>query len=95
MRINRPTLTAMSFAIAAILSLVAAAFSVQLVEDYSEIEIRSVMDRNGLTWAEVEADGLRVVLAGTAPTEALRFRALSLGGFPCRQSERLSFEKRA
>lgn len=80
MRVTRTTLTVICFAAAAFLSLVAAMFAVQLVEDTSEIEIRGVLDRNGLTWAEVEADGLRVVLAGTAPTEALRFRALSLGG---------------
>lgn len=80
MRGTRTILTALSFAAAAALSLTAAVFSVQLVEDNSEIKMRSMLDRNGLTWAEVEADGLRVVLAGTAPTEALRFRALSLGG---------------
>ena len=51
-----------------------------MIEDSSEINVRNVLDRNGLTWAEVEADGLRVILSGTAPTEALRFRALSLVG---------------
>ena len=80
MRITRLSLTAIAFVLAALLSLVTASMSVQLVEDTSEIQIRGVLDRNGLTWAEVEADGLRVMLAGTAPTEALRFRALSLTG---------------
>ena len=31
-------------------------------------------------WTEVETDGLQVYLAGTAPTEAARFRALSVAG---------------
>lgn len=80
MRITRLSLTAICFVFAAALSLVTASMSVQLVEDTSEIEMRGILDRSGLTWAEVEADGLRVLMAGTAPTEALRFRALSLAG---------------
>lgn len=68
------------FVTAGVLSLLTANASVKLVEDSSEIAVRDVMDMNGLTWAEVEADGLRVILAGEAPTEALRFRALSLAG---------------
>ncbi|MEM1073707.1 MAG: OmpA family protein [Pseudomonadota bacterium] len=80
MRRSRIYLIASAFIAAAGLSLVAARFSVQIVEERSEIEIRSTLDRNGLTWAEVEADGLRVIMAGMAPSEALRFRALSLAG---------------
>jgi OOP family OmpA-OmpF porin len=71
---------ASAFLIAAGLSLIAANFSVQLVEDNSEIQVRHILDRSGLTWAEVEADGLRIIMSGVAPTEALRFRALSLAG---------------
>ncbi|MFK7744544.1 MAG: OmpA family protein [Roseobacter sp.] len=77
---SRFQLITIAFSVAAGLSLLAANFSVKLIEETSETDVRSTLDRNGLTWAEVQADGLRVVLAGVAPTEALRFRALSLTG---------------
>ncbi|WP_436399468.1 OmpA family protein [Roseobacter sp. S98] len=80
MRNTRLILISAAFVIAAALSLVAANSSVKLVEESSEIGVREVLDLNGLTWAEVEANGLQVMLAGTAPNEALRFRALSLTG---------------
>ena len=73
-------LVLIAFSLAAGLAIVAATMSAEMIEDSSEINVRNVLDRNGLTWAEVEADGLRVILSGTAPTEALRFRALSLVG---------------
>lgn len=73
-------MTIAAFVAAAAVALVAANSSVQLVEDSSEIGVRDALDANALTWAEVEADGLRVLLAGTAPNEALRFRALSVAG---------------
>ncbi|WP_298837832.1 OmpA family protein [uncultured Roseobacter sp.] len=80
MRNTRLPLITAAFVVAAALSLVAANSSVKLVEESSEIGVREVLDLNALTWAEVEANGLQVVLAGTAPNEALRFRALSLTG---------------
>lgn len=80
MSLSRIHLVLSAFAIAAAASFFAARFSVQIIEERSEIEIRQALDRSGLTWAEVEADGLRVMMAGVAPTEALRFRALSLAG---------------
>jgi len=55
-------------------------FSVKLIEDKSEIGVRSEFDKSGMTWAEVEANGLQVIIAGVAPTEALRFAALSTAG---------------
>ena len=80
MPLSRAYLNATAFALAAGASLLAAQFSVTLIENNTETEVRYILDRNGLTWAEVEADGLRVMMSGTAPTEALRFRALSLAG---------------
>ncbi len=80
MPLSRPHLVLSAFALAAGASLLAASYSVQIVEERSEIEIRQSLDLRGLTWAEVEADGLRVMMAGIAPTEALRFRALSIAG---------------
>lgn len=80
MPLSSYTLITSAFVTAAAVALVAANSSVQLVEDSSEIGVRDALDRNALTWAEVEADGLRVMVAGTAPTEALRFQALSVAG---------------
>ncbi|MEP2641824.1 OmpA family protein [Roseobacter sp.] len=80
MTLPATVLTASLFVTAAVAALVAANASVQLVEDASEIGVRDALDTNALVWAEVEADGLRVMLSGTAPTEALRFRALTAAG---------------
>ncbi|MBW4707215.1 OmpA family protein [Roseobacter sp. YSTF-M11] len=80
MRLTYYSLVISAFVAAAAVSLFAANSSVQLIEDSSEIGVRDALDTNELVWAEVEADGLRVTLAGTAPNEALRFRALSVAG---------------
>ena len=65
------------FAAAAGLSLVAATYAVTGVEQNTEIAVRRTLDTNGHDWAEVQADGLRVILSGTAPDETRRFNALS------------------
>ncbi|WP_252731351.1 OmpA family protein [Lentibacter algarum] len=62
------------------MSLVSAQFAVKLVEETSEYSVRKALDENELTWAEVYADGLQVVLTGTAPSEAQRFLAISTSG---------------
>ena len=80
MRLSAIFMIALTFAAAAVVSLVAASFSVQLIEDTSEIGVRDALDDQGMTWAEVQADGLQVTVAGIAPTEAVRFRALSTAG---------------
>ncbi len=69
-----------AFGIAGVVSLFVANSSVTLIEERSEIGVRNVLDDRGLTWAEVSADGLQVELAGEAPTEALRFQALTAAG---------------
>ncbi|MBO27924.1 MAG: hypothetical protein CML61_04075 [Rhodobacteraceae bacterium] len=80
MRLSALLTIALTFAAAAIMALVAANFSVKLIEENSEIGVRTALDDSGMTWAEVQANGLQVTLAGTAPTEAMRFRALSTAG---------------
>jgi len=69
-----------TFATAAALSVVAAGFAVSKIENASRVEVQNAFDREGMGWTEVETDGLQVHLAGTAPTEAARFRALSVAG---------------
>jgi OmpA-OmpF porin, OOP family len=51
-----------------------------IVEDRSVIAVREVLTDDGLTWASVVGDGLQVILEGRAPSEAIRFRAMSLAG---------------
>ncbi|MFK7836368.1 MAG: OmpA family protein [Sulfitobacter sp.] len=80
MRLSSLLIIAMTFFAAAVVSLVAANFSVKLIEETSEIGVRDALDDAGMTWAEVQADGLQVTLAGVAPTEAVRFRALTTAG---------------
>ncbi|NOR32852.1 MAG: OmpA family protein [Sulfitobacter sp.] len=80
MRLSAILIIALTFSVAATLSLVAANFSVKLIEDNSEIAVRNVLDEQDMSWAEVEADGLQVALSGTAPNEVVRFNALSAAG---------------
>lgn len=80
MRLSSLLIIAMTFFAAAVVSLVAANFSVKLIEETSEIGVRDALDDAGMTWAEVQADGLQVTLAGIAPTEAIRFKALTTAG---------------
>lgn len=80
MRLSALLSITLTFAAAAVLALLAANFSVKLIEETSEIGVRNALDDAGMPWAEVEADGLQVALAGIAPTEAIRFRALTTAG---------------
>jgi OOP family OmpA-OmpF porin len=80
MRLSAIVIIAITFVSAAAVSLVAANFSVKLIEETSEIGVREALDTAQMPWAEVEADGLQVTLEGIAPTEARRFAALSMAG---------------
>ncbi|NVO57857.1 OmpA family protein [Rhodobacteraceae bacterium B1Z28] len=68
------------FLVSAGLSLLAASFAVTKIEETSEFAVRRALDLKGHDWAEVQSDGLRVVLTGTAPDEATRFNALTAAG---------------
>ncbi|MFO7771734.1 MAG: OmpA family protein [Roseovarius gahaiensis] len=80
MRLSSILVIATTFLIAAAICLMAARFSVTVIEDTSRTTVRDTLDRNDMVWAEVDASGLQVFLAGTAPSEALRFKALSVAG---------------
>ncbi len=80
MRLPYAIAVALIFVVSAVLSLVAAGLAVTRIEDASELAVRRALDLQGHDWAEVESDGLRVVLTGTAPTEAIRFNALTAAG---------------
>lgn len=69
-----------TFALAALLCLVAARFALIAIEQTTEIDVRRALDESSFGWAEVQASGLQVILTGTAPDEARRFAALSVAG---------------
>ena len=80
MRLSSIAYIAATFAVGAILCLIAAVFAVNVIQDNSERGVRQALDRAELHWAEVQANGLQVYLTGTAPSEAVRFQALSTAG---------------
>ena len=80
MRLPLTLTVAATFALAAILSLAAASLTATVVEDSSQKGVKAALDKAGLEWAEVHAEGLHVFLAGTAPSEAKRFMAMSTAG---------------
>lgn len=80
MRISKilPVLAAFLFAVLA--SFLAATLAVGVIERNSERGVHLALEGSGNGWAKVQVDGLQVVLSGTAPNEATRFRALSVAG---------------
>ena len=54
--------------------------SASMIERQTRAEIESRLAAEGLDWAQVATDGLLVTLSGQGPSEAARFRALSLAG---------------
>ncbi len=68
------------FAAAAAVALVAAQATVSQVEQRSVIAVQETLLDQGHEWASVLGDGLQVILEGEAPTEAVRFRAISAAG---------------
>jgi OOP family OmpA-OmpF porin len=80
MRLSSLFVTGGAFLAAGGLSLLAANFSADAIETASEMGVLTALDSGGLTWAEVDTNGLQVFLFGTAPDEAARFQALSAAG---------------
>ncbi len=68
------------FAAAAAVALVAAQATVSQVEQRSVLAVQETLLDQGHEWASVLGDGLQVILEGEAPTEAVRFRAISAAG---------------
>ncbi|SFR97781.1 OmpA family protein [Yoonia litorea] len=80
MRISALFLRVIVFAAAGALAFVSAQSLVQQVEERSVEAVQETLVDQGYTWANVLGDGLQVILEGDAPTEALRFRAMSAAG---------------
>lgn len=73
-----PAITALT--VAAILAILAAGLLVRMIEARSLSDVVQVLRLSGYDWARVSVDGLQVRVMGTAPSEALRFRALTAAG---------------
>ncbi|MCA1774678.1 MAG: OmpA family protein [Loktanella sp.] len=69
-----------AFLIAALVSVVAARATVAVVEDRSVIAVQEELVEMGQDWAEVQGDGLQVIIEGEAPSEVDRYRAISAAG---------------
>ncbi|MFD1340906.1 OmpA family protein [Litorisediminicola beolgyonensis] len=80
MRLSSLSILAGTFLAAAGLSVVAASVVARMVEESSLLSVANAMEREGLDWVELDANGLQVFVIGTAPTEADRFRAISVAG---------------
>lgn len=70
----------MAFLAAALMSVLFAWAAVLLVERLSERAVKTHLLTMGVDFATVQGDGLRVLLRGTAPNEAARYRAINLAG---------------
>ncbi|WP_108813687.1 OmpA family protein [Loktanella sp. Alg231-35] len=68
------------FLAAGFLSVTAARTTVAVVEERSVMAVQETLVDQGYEWASVLGDGLQVILEGEAPTEAVRFRAISAAG---------------
>ncbi len=80
MRLKNTLIAGAAFALAALLCLLAATTAVKVIEDRTGDEVRRTLSLQGFDWVDVTIDGLKVNLFGTAPTEATRFRAISVVG---------------
>lgn len=80
MRLKSVLLPAAAFAIAALVSWQSARVLVQVVESRSVIAVQEALATGGHDWAQVIGDGLQIVIEGQAPSEAMRFRAISAAG---------------
>ena len=80
-RLFTPTLiAALAFVLAAGLSWLGAVWAVTVIETRSTEAVAAALRNAGHTWVLVSADGLQLGLTGTAPTEADRFRAITVAG---------------
>lgn len=80
MRLSALFIRLMVFAAAGFVAVSAARFTVTEVETRSVSAVQETLVDQGYDWASVLGDGLQVILEGQAPTEAVRFRAISAAG---------------
>jgi len=80
MRLSSFFVVLIVFVVAAFASVFAARATVVAVEKLSVDSVQDSLRDQGHEWAKVIGDGLQVIIEGEAPTEAIRFRAMSIAG---------------
>ena len=80
MRLSKYLFPIAAFIVAAGLSVLGARVAVSAVEDRSAVGVQQALVGEGMDWATVLADGLQVILEGEAPSEPIRFRAMTVAG---------------
>lgn len=69
-----------TFLVAALISVAIAWAAAVVVERVSARAVNSMLLSEGITYSSAEANGLQIVLNGTAPNEAARYRVVNLVG---------------
>ena len=80
MRLSATILSVIAFLVAGVVAGLAARVAVATVEERSVSAVQDEIRRDGQDWARVLGDGLQVIIEGEAPSEAARFRTMSLAG---------------
>ncbi|MEN8887483.1 MAG: OmpA family protein [Celeribacter marinus] len=80
MRISNYIPTLVAFVFAAVIALFGANLSSRAIESTSESAVAKQLKLEGYEWVNVEADGLQVVLTGTAPDETKQLAAQRAAG---------------
>ncbi len=75
-----PFFNILAMLVGAALSVGGALYAVEAVERRSLEAVAQAIRDDGIDWVSVTTDGLQIHLTGTAPDEAMRFRALTLAG---------------
>ena len=70
MKVVSVTASAAAFVVAGFAAYFAAAVAVTWIEDLSAKAVKKRLVIEGFTWADVQTDGLEVILEGEAPSEA-------------------------
>ncbi|MBZ4021187.1 hypothetical protein CKO11_01750 [Rhodobacter sp. TJ_12] len=78
MRARTTALTATAFVFALVLFAFVAGGAATIIEQRTRKAVRLALEADGHSWVQVHTDGLLVSLVGTAPSEAERFRTLTL-----------------
>jgi len=80
MRLSSSIIVFSVYVTAAAAAVLVASFAAEAIERFSTHSISKALEEGEFDWVHVSSDGLQVRLSGTAPTEADRFRALSVAG---------------
>ncbi|MBM1220355.1 OmpA family protein [Ponticoccus sp. SC2-23] len=80
MRLSSLMISLVAFGVAAVGALLAARSLVTIVEERSVIAVQEALADANHGWASVIGDGLQIVMEGEAPSEAVRFRAMTVAG---------------